>query len=114
MWRLVDPQGVTSFHKLRTVGVMESARSATAKARLEALKANLDARGIPTRLDEGSLAVLAFTDEQVDTITCKPWPPDGDQWWFFDCEDGPIAQAGDVVGAAVAILGAMHRSGIHV
>lgn len=93
---------------------MESAHSDTARARLEALKANLDARGILARLDDGSLAVLAPTDVQVDTITCKPWPPDQDAWWYFDCEDRAIAEAGDVVGAAVAILGAMHQSGVHV
>jgi len=93
---------------------MESALSDIPTARLAALKANLTARGIPARLESGSLAVLAPTDEQVDTITCRPWPVDGDRWWFFDCEDEAIAEAGDVVGAAVAILGAMHRSGIHV
>lgn len=113
MWTLVEPQGVTRVHKFRTVSVMESARSGTAKDRLAALKANLDARSIATRADDGSLAVLDGRGEQVDTITCRPWPLDGDRWWFFDCEDGPLAEAGDVIGAAVAIVGAMHRSGLH-
>lgn len=90
---------------------MESVRSATARARLAALKANLDARAIPTRLDPASLAVLDQQDEQVDTITCRPWPLDRDALWFFDCEDGPLAEAGDVIGAAVAIVGEMHRCG---
>ena len=90
---------------------MESALSDIPTARLAALKANLTARGIPARLDAGSLAVLARDDEQVDTITCKPWPIDQDALWFFDCEDGPLAEAGDVIGAAVAIVGEMRRSG---
>lgn len=94
---------------------MESARSDTARARLAALKIHLDARGVTTRLDTESLAVLdSAGTEQVDTITVRPWPVDRDAWWFFDCTDTAIAESGDVVGAGVAIVGNMHRSGIHV
>jgi hypothetical protein len=90
---------------------MESAHSATARARLEALQANLTPRSIATRMDAESLAVLAANDEQVDTITCKPWPPDSDAWWYFDCTGTAIAEAGDVIGAALAIVGNLRRSG---
>lgn len=90
--------------------VMESAHSATARARLEALQANLTPRSIATRMDAESLAVLAANDEQVDTITCKPWPPDSDAWWYFDCTGTAIAEAGDVIGAALAIVGNLRRS----
>lgn len=114
MWILVDPQGVTRLHKFRTVSVMESARSATAKARLVALKVTLEARGIAARVDEGSLAVLADDGEQVDTITCKPWPAVQDAWWFFDCENIPIAEADNVVLAADTIVTEMRRSGARV
>lgn len=92
---------------------MESARSATALARLAALKEHLTGRGITTRMDPGSLAVLASGGEQLDTITCKPWPVDRDAWWYFDCEDRPIAQGDNVVDAALVILGTMARSGLH-
>lgn len=97
-----------------TVRVMETAPSATARSHLEALKANLGARRIATRLDAGSLAVLDAADEQVDTIVCKPWPVDQDALWFFDCTDTAIAEAGDVVGAAVHIVGTLARSGARV
>lgn len=91
---------------------MEPAHSAT-KARLTALRENLKARGILTRLDGDSLAVLDAADQQIDTITCKPWVLDQDALWFFDCEDEPLAEAGDVIGAAVAVLGTLARSGLH-
>ena len=94
---------------------MDSARSDTARARLAALKIHLDARGVTTRLDTDSLAILdANGGTQVDTITCKPWPVDQDAWWFFDCTGESIAPAENVIEAGVAIVGNMHRSGIHV
>ena len=94
---------------------MESARSDTARARLEALQANLTPRHVLTRLAGESLAVIdPATDRTVDTITVRPWPPAQDALWFFDCEDAPLADAEDVVGAAVAILGNLSRSGVRV
>ena len=90
---------------------MESVRSDIAGARLAALQTNLKTRGVLTRLDWDALAVLdTDTGEQVDTITCKPWPVDRDALWFFDCTDAPVAEAGDVIGAAVAVLGTLARS----
>jgi hypothetical protein len=84
-----------------------------AAARLAALKANLDARSITTRTDPGSLAVLDSGGRQVDTLTCKPWPVDCDRWWFFDCTGTAIAEADDVIGAALVIVGNLRRAGIH-
>lgn len=85
-----------------------------AAARLAALKANLDARRVLTRLNADSLAVLhPDSGDQVDTITCAPRPSDFDRWWFWDCTNTPIAPAGDVIGAGLAILGNLRRSGIN-
>lgn len=117
MWRLMEPHGVTRVHKLRTVNVMTSPRTVTdtASDRLAALKANLDPRGVLSRLDSDSLAVIdPATDRTVDTITVRPWPPAQDALWFFDCLDRAFADAGDVVGAAVAILGDLGRLGVQV
>lgn len=76
---------------------------------------NLDPRGVLSRLDDASLAVLdPATDQTVDTITVRPWPPAQDALWFFDCLDQAFADAGDVIGAAVAILGDLQRLGVQL
>lgn len=88
---------------------MESTLSATAKARLGVLRAVLTGGGITTRMDAGSLAILDDADTQVDTITVRPWPPNCDALWYFDCTGEAIASVEDVVQAKVTIVGNMQR-----
>ncbi|MEV4672154.1 hypothetical protein AB0K34_10930 [Actinomadura sp. NPDC049382] len=86
-----------------------------AAARLAALKMNLDPRGVLSRLDGDTLAILdPATDQTVDTISVRPWPPAQDAPWFHDCLDTPVADANDVIGAAVDIIGSLQRLGVRL
>ncbi|MFA1552015.1 hypothetical protein [Actinomadura chokoriensis] len=95
-----------------TTPAQEAQQRQHAEARLAALAANLNVRGVLTRIDADNLAILNDGGQQADTIFCRPWPLDRDAWWFFDCAGEPLAEAGDIVGAAVAILGNL-QSGTH-
>lgn len=100
MWTLVDPHGVTSVHKLRTVCVMESAPSATNHARAyEQMYALAQAisvyDGIAANLREDHVEVFRLTPGGTRmTITCKPRADDGGRLWFWNSRREPIGPAG--------------------
>ncbi|WP_131894098.1 hypothetical protein [Actinomadura rubrisoli] len=65
----------------------------------------LAARGFTTSLGARAVTVARPGDASLrtQTITCKPRPIDGDRLWFFDALGEPIAQADQVIDAAVII-----------
>lgn len=93
---------------------MDDAPDATATDVFAALAAQLRQRGILTRRDGDALAVLDTDGEQVDTITRRRRPSDWDRWWFWDCEDKPLAEADNPIAAALAIVSTLARSGARV
>lgn len=61
--------------------------------RLAALGAHMRGRRLNTDLNDGSLRVAVPGKPEVDTITCRPRPSDGDRYWYWNGKKQPIAQA---------------------
>ncbi|TDD65053.1 hypothetical protein [Actinomadura rubrisoli] len=72
---------------------------------LYALANALAARGFTTSLGARAVTVTRKGDASLrtQTITCKPRPIDGDRLWFFAALGEPIAQADQIIDAAVII-----------
>ncbi|TDD79967.1 hypothetical protein [Actinomadura rubrisoli] len=72
---------------------------------LYALGNALDRRGFTTSVGARAVTVTRPGDASLrtQTITCKPRPIDGDRLWFFDALGEPIAQADQIIDAAVII-----------
>jgi hypothetical protein len=81
-------------------------RAEETAARLAALREHLAARGLDVELD-GNLIVRATGADapRALRVTCRERDKDGRRLWFFTHWGEPLAEAGDVIGAAVAITG---------
>jgi hypothetical protein len=78
---------------------------ASSRSRLAALREHLTARGLRVEAD-GQLIVRAGGDvPRAIRVTCRPREDDGRKLWFFTHWGEPLAEAHDVIGAAVAITG---------
>ncbi|WP_131741249.1 hypothetical protein [Actinomadura roseirufa] len=88
-----------------------------AYARLGALMTRLHVHGMTTVLQRRSLIVINARGDgegdpaqPSDTLTCGPREDDGGRLWFFGAWGNPIAEAGDIVGAAVVLTGKLQAS----
>ncbi|QXJ21966.1 hypothetical protein AGRA3207_002884 [Actinomadura graeca] len=78
--------------------------------KLHDLMGTLQGRRFAVHLRASPLAIIVTRpDDPTDarqTVTCKPRATDQDRMWFYDDANGePIAEAEDIIGAAVIIAG---------
>ena len=82
-----------------------------AESRLAALGVHLAARGYQVDYSGSELRVVGARGEgccsacPADTITCRVRRDDGFRYWYFTSWGEPLAQAFDVVSAAVSVQG---------
>ncbi|WP_067464259.1 hypothetical protein [Actinomadura macra] len=74
------------------------------------LMTTLQGRGFAVELRASPLAIIVTRPDDptgaVQTITCKPRVIDQERMWFLDEANGePIAEAEDIIGAAVIVSG---------
>ncbi|QXJ20886.1 hypothetical protein AGRA3207_001679 [Actinomadura graeca] len=91
-------------------GTFDGSEHRHAYPRLYELMNALQGRRFTTRLRASPLAVIVTRPDDptgaTQTITCRPRPTDYDRMWFFNDATGePIAEAADIVDAAVIIAG---------
>ncbi|MGC4956160.1 hypothetical protein ACLQ2P_23305 [Actinomadura citrea] len=78
-------------------------------AGLAALREHMTVRGFEVEFDGSSLTVKAALDgagvPRAVKITCKARGSDGGRLWFWTHWGEPLAEAGDITGAEVALVG---------
>ncbi|WP_141581300.1 hypothetical protein [Actinomadura sp. WMMA1423] len=78
---------------------------ADTRDRLAALHAHLAARGLDVALDGQLIVKAAGEVPRAVRITCRRREDDAGRLWFWTHWGEPLAEAHDVISAAVAITG---------